>query len=362
ARVAHGDGGVAREEELRERFTHEARAAHPHRLRALDRDAVVIEDLDAAGRRARHGRWRAAQEIAQAHGMQPVCILLGSDGRHGLVLVHALGQRQLEQGAVQRGLGVDRANRLEQLGLRAPAREEEVPRRNADVVRGALLVADIDLGGRIVAHEDDSERGLDARPAPEGSDASLDLGQDLRRDLLAREYLHRAQSGRGTRSRSIERPRPVSGSMRMTAPCSAAGPLAGSNRFGICERKRWTARSLSTPITESVGPVIPRSVMYAVPLGSTRSSAVCTCRCVPTTALTRPSRYQPMACDSLVASQCMSTTTMGVSALRRATSSSAFLNGQSRLGRKTRPIRLSTATLCGPAFTTMEPAPGVPSG
>src|SRR6266545_4365277 len=115
-------------------------------------------------------------------------------------------------------------------------------------------------------------------------------------------------------------------------------------------------------MTESVGPVMPRSVMYAVPCGSTRSSAVWTWRCVPTTALTRPSRYQPMACDSLVASACMSTMMTAVSARRRASSSSALRKGQSRSGRKTRPMRLSTATLCGPALTTTEPTPGVPRG
>src|SRR5579871_2493643 len=34
------------------------------------------------------------------------------------------------------------------------------------------------------------------------------------------------------------------------------------------------------------GPVIPTSLIYAVPLGSTRSSAVGTCVCVPRTAVT----------------------------------------------------------------------------
>ena len=41
----------------------------------------------------------------------------------------------------------------------------------------------------------------------------------------------------------------------------------------------------STPMTESCGPVMPTSVMYAVPCGSTRASAVGTCVCVPTTAV-----------------------------------------------------------------------------
>ena len=53
--------------------------------------------------------------------------------------------------------------------------------------------------------------------------------------------------------------------------------------------------SLRTPITPPRAPVMPTSVMYAVPPGSTRASAVGTWVCVPTTAVTRPSRYQPSA-------------------------------------------------------------------
>ena len=51
--------------------------------------------------------------------------------------------------------------------------------------------------------------------------------------------------------------------------------------------------SVSTPITESYGPVIPQSVWYAVPPGRMRVSAVAMWVWVPTTAETRPSRYQP---------------------------------------------------------------------
>ena len=58
-----------------------------------------------------------------------------------------------------------------------------------------------------------------------------------------------------------------------------------------------------------------------------------------------------MACDSLVASQCMSTRMIDVSFRSSGTISSALRNGQSIGVMKTRPMRLSTATRCGPAFT-----------
>ncbi len=46
-------------------------------------------------------------------------------------------------------------------------------------------------------------------------------------------------------------------------------------------------------MTESCGPVMPASVMNAVPFGSTVASDVWTCVCVPTTAVTRPSSQRP---------------------------------------------------------------------
>ena len=55
----------------------------------------------------------------------------------------------------------------------------------------------------------------------------------------------------------------------------------------VCIRR--IASSALTPITESCGPVIPASVIAAVPPGCTRASLVCTCVCVPNTAVTRPS-------------------------------------------------------------------------
>ena len=74
-------------------------------------------------------------------------------------------------------------------------------------------------------------------------------------------------------------------------------------------RIRRMASSASTPITESCGPVMPASVMKAVPFGRTVASEVWTCVCVPTTAVTRPSSQRASAAFSLVASAWTSTST-----------------------------------------------------
>src|SRR6266550_2756153 len=79
--------------------------------------------------------------------------------------------------------------------------------------------------------------------------------------------------------------------------------------------------------------------MYAVPPGSTRSSAVGTCVCVPTMAVTRPSKYQPNAIFSDVASACISTKM--ILALISLKSRSATRKGSSLDVMNTRPCRLN---------------------
>ena len=84
--------------------------------------------------------------------------------------------------------------------------------------------------------------------------------------------------------------RPVEASTVMTTPFSRGSPVAVSNRAGNPVTKRAMIASFSMPITPSCGPVMPTSVRHAVPPARMRSSAVCTCVCVPITAVTMPSR------------------------------------------------------------------------
>ena len=91
-------------------------------------------------------------------------------------------------------------------------------------------------------------------------------------------------------------------SISTTAPWSFTSLRATSNRCGMAVRKRATTGTISRPRTLSCGPVKPASVRYAVPPGKICSSAVCTCVCVPTTPLTRPSSIRAKAIFSEVAS------------------------------------------------------------
>ena len=91
---------------------------------------------------------------------------------------------------------------------------------------------------------------------------------------------------------------------------------------------------------------IPRSVWYAVPVpGRNCSSPVTTCVCVPTTTLTRPSRYSPSAFFSEVSQQWKSTRRTGGSCSDDSSSSrSASAIGFSICCMYVRPWRLTTAT------------------
>ena len=79
-------------------------------------------------------------------------------------------------------------------------------------------------------------------------------------------------------------------------------------------------------------------------LGRTRASAVGTCVCVPTTAATLPSRYQPSATFSLVASACMSTSTTSAPATSRSASSMASSAGAACFMKRF-PERLTTPSV-----------------
>src|ERR1051325_7825720 len=137
---------------------------------------------------------------------------------------------------------------------------------------------------------------------------NLDRAAAQQLDLLA-GVLHASSRFQGTRMRRISRALPEFSSTSATTPCRTTFSFATSNFRGRPDIKPSITRSFSIPITESSGPHMPRSVMSAVPPGRILPSAACTCVCVPKTTEARPSRNQPMAIFSEVASACMSTIT-----------------------------------------------------
>ena len=83
---------------------------------------------------------------------------------------------------------------------------------------------------------------------------------------------------------------PVAASTSTTAPPRRGSPVATSKELGTKVTVVNSTRSTRRPRMLSYGPVMPTSVMKAVPPGRICSSAVGTCVCVPRTALTLPLR------------------------------------------------------------------------
>src|SRR5262249_11504908 len=159
------------------------------------------------------------------------------------------------QAAATAGTGGQACNPPLAVSVTDALRVEWIALADADGVRRALLAAHVDLRGRILADQDDRERRRDAARLLQALDPGGDVGEDALLDGLAGE------DHAGTRRRRISVARPGSGSIAIATPCRAAGPFAGSNRTGIWVRKRCRITSRSTPMTPSVGPVMPRSVM-----------------------------------------------------------------------------------------------------
>ena len=109
-----------------------------------------------------------------------------------------------------------------------------------------------------------------------------------------------------TASQAVARPSRVAlDEHALDAHAAVGRPEAHGHARSACARSRAPPRRRSR---SRAGRSCPASVIAAVPPGSTRASFVCTCVCVPITAVTRPSSQRASATFSLVASAWKSTT------------------------------------------------------
>ena len=91
--------------------------------------------------------------------MKTVDILGRVDGVDDRVFVHVFGQRQLNQNTVDAGVLVELIDHRQQVVLADFRRELMLERRHAGGLGLLALGADIDLTGRIFAHQDHRQAG-----------------------------------------------------------------------------------------------------------------------------------------------------------------------------------------------------------
>ena len=114
--------------------------------------------------------------------MDPVDVLLRRDRLDDPVLVEVARQRQLDEEAVDRVVGVERRDRREDVLLGRVRRELDVARLHARGGRGLLLQVDVDVRSGVVADEDGREPDV-----AEIGDRSGDFLAHFRAESLAVE-------------------------------------------------------------------------------------------------------------------------------------------------------------------------------
>jgi hypothetical protein len=130
--------------------------------RALDRNRRGLEQAHHARRRARPRARFVEHERADILAMESVDVLLGVDRVRDGDRVEMRRQRHLDQEAVNLGRGVQARDRRHQLALRHRCGQRHHLGDQTQSLRGAHLVADVDLARRIFADDDDGEAGRDA--------------------------------------------------------------------------------------------------------------------------------------------------------------------------------------------------------
>ena len=117
AGVADRHRRVAVQEEQRGRLADDVAAADHDRVRALELDAVLVEQREHAERCSRHVRRRAGEQQPGVDGMEAVDVLDRIDGADDAPLVDLAGQRQLDEDPVDRVVRVQLRDEVEQLRL-----------------------------------------------------------------------------------------------------------------------------------------------------------------------------------------------------------------------------------------------------
>ena len=144
-----------------------------------------VEQLDHPGRGAGHHSGGATCEQAGADRTEAVDVLGRVDRGDHPVGIDVIGNRQLNQDSVDRVVGAEVRDQIEQLRLGGLAGKSVMDRLHAGLFAGTVLVGDVDLGGRIVTDDDGGEGRNPTGRSGEPGHPPADFGPHIRGDLLA---------------------------------------------------------------------------------------------------------------------------------------------------------------------------------
>ena len=141
ARVADGDGGVAADQQQGGGHADDVRAAQHHGVRAFDLDAHLFEQVDAAVGGAGHEQRFAAflRQAADVERREAVHVFFDADQRKDALFVDMGRHGQLDQDAVDFGVGVELFDQRFHLFLGGVGGQLVADRAHAQVGAGLLL-------------------------------------------------------------------------------------------------------------------------------------------------------------------------------------------------------------------------------
>ena len=169
ARVAHGHGRVALEQQERHRLADQVRPPDHDRLGSLERHLVGVEQLDHPERRARPQPGRALHEPAGADGVSPSTSLSGEISAVSSLPLRPAGTGSWSRIPLTSGSRVALLDHRRDLVLGRVGRQMLMVVGDPGLGACLALVGDVDRRGRIVADEDRRQaraRGRCARAAP----------------------------------------------------------------------------------------------------------------------------------------------------------------------------------------------------
>ena len=174
--MGDGDRRAGQQQLQRQRTADDVRGADDHGLGALGIQAVGVEQRHHAPRRAGPQAGVAKRELAYVERMETVDVLGRIDPARDGVLVHVRRKRQLDQDAVDLVVGIELVDQREQAFLVRPVRQPEVARLDASARGGLDLVADVDVGGGIIADQHHGQAGWTLAALAAVLDGTPDIG------------------------------------------------------------------------------------------------------------------------------------------------------------------------------------------
>src|SRR4029078_7846516 len=122
-------------------------------------------------RRARAQAGQPERERAGAGRVEAVDVLVRGDARGDLDAVKVLGHRKLAENAVDRRVGVEVVDQVQDLGARRAGAQLELVGGDAGLLARPVLAGDVDRAGGVVADDQRGQARL-AGGAGEGSGGS----------------------------------------------------------------------------------------------------------------------------------------------------------------------------------------------